>query len=191
MTAALSFYYHVELGGYLHQLFWTEIHRADFVEMFLHHIITISLITASYLTNYTRIGVSIMLIHDLSDIFLEVAKVFNYTSKVKEFKWWAKNLCDLFFVTFAIVFFVTRLMIYPRYILYSVIVEGVEQFGCEFGGCYVFIGLLSALQCLHIFWFYTIFVMLYRVVTTGIEKDERSDDDEVIEESGNDHAHHE
>ncbi len=180
MTTTINFYYQIELGCYIHQLMWTEVTRSDAMEMILHHFITIALITASYLTNYTRIGASILLLHDLADIFLETAKVFNYSSKAKGHKWMT-IFQDSLFGVFALTFFVTRLVLYPRYILYSVIVEGVEHFGCEFGGCYVFIGLLCALQCLHIFWFYLICKMIYRIATTGIEKDERSDDEEEEE----------
>ncbi|RYH25823.1 hypothetical protein EON65_15240 [archaeon] len=51
---------------------------------------------------------------------------------------------------------------FSRYILYSVFVEGYSAFGCEWEGCYFFAGLLSMLQCLHIFWFYLIARMIYR-----------------------------
>jgi len=186
LSSTINFYYQIELGCYLHQLFWTEVKRSDALEMILHHFVTILLITISFLTNYTRIGSNILLIHDISDVFLETAKVFNYASKAPgSTKAFFKTACDITFTTFAITFFVTRLMIYPRYVLYATIVEGVEHFGCEFGGCYVFIGLLSTLQILHIYWFYLISRMLYRIVTTGIEKDERSDDEE--EEAVEDH----
>ena len=52
-------YYHIELGCYLHQLLWTEVSRSDALEMILHHLITICLLIFSYLTNFTRIGLSI------------------------------------------------------------------------------------------------------------------------------------
>ena len=63
------------------------------------------------------------------------------------------------------------------YIIYSVVVECTEIIEFWNGlGC--FIGLLVTLQLLHLFWFYTIATMIYRLFTTGIEKDERSDSDE-------------
>ena len=40
--------------------------------MMLHHLITISLIITSYLTNYTRVGVSILFLHDLGIIILSL-----------------------------------------------------------------------------------------------------------------------
>ena len=177
----IRFYYQVELGSYLHQLMWTEVSRSDAMEMLLHHLTTILLIGLSYVTNYTRVGVTIMLLHDTADVFLESAKVFNYSSKPKGHEW-AKTVCDALFATFALTFFVTRLIIYPVFVIKSVLFEAPEFFGVNWLGFWLFSSLLVVLQGLHVFWFYLIAKMLYRLFTTGIEKDERSDDDESEEE---------
>ena len=42
------------------------------------------------------------------------------------------------------------------------------------------------LQVLHVFWFYLIARMIYKLATTGIEKDERSDDEDEDPEPGTD-----
>jgi TLC domain len=154
---------------------WSETSRSDFLEMTLHHVATIALISLSYLTSFTRIGASILIVHDIADIFLESAKCFNYTSKVPGRKW-ASTVCDSLFAVFAVAFFVTRLVIYPRYLVYSLLYEAPEVMGM-WGGWWVFAILLSVLQCLHVFWFALIVKMIYRLLTTGIEKDERSDDE--------------
>jgi hypothetical protein len=61
------------------------------------------------------------------------------------------------------------------------VVHGIDKYGCDFLGCYVFIGLLTALQLLHIFWFYLILRMVIKLMSTGIQEDERSDaEDEDI-----------
>ncbi len=78
--------------------------------------------------------------------------------------------------------------------LYSVLVESVDYFGPKRAqelGLYMFSGLLIVLQILHIFWFYTIAKMIFKLVTTGIEKDERSDDDddEVVVDEGSTGSH--
>jgi len=184
MSAAILLYYQVELGCYMHQLMWTEVSRSDALEMIAHHLITIALIVISYLTNYMRFGVSVLFLHDLADVVLESAKVLNYISKAKEHKW-LSTIVDGLFGVFAVTFFVTRLVLFPRYILYVICVDGWAIYGCEWGGCYFFIGFLMALQCLHIFWFYLIMRMVVKMVFVGtIEKDERSDDedDDVADE---------
>ncbi len=185
LSDTVKLYYMVELGSYLHQLMWTEVSRADSIEMIVHHLATIGLVVLSWLTNFCRVGSSILLLHDLADIFLESAKTFNYISKAKDgSRAWASPLCDFFFAGFATVFFISRLIIYPRYILYSVLVEVPTFLGPAWFGYYIFCALLILLQVLHIFWFYMICRMIYRMVTTGIDKDERSDadsDDEAAE----------
>jgi ceramide synthetase len=185
VSTSIALYYQIELGCYLHQLMWTEVSRSDAIEMISHHFIAILLIVSSFLTNYTRVGASIFLLHDLADIFLEAAKVFNYSGKAKGHEI-CSRISEFFFVTFTLTFVVTRLVLYPRYILYSVIIEGYAVFGCEWGGCYVFIGLLVALQCLHIFWFWLVLKVCMQLFSGKIEKDERSDDEEENYDTNND-----
>jgi ceramide synthetase len=176
ISDSIKFYYQIELAAYIHQLMWTEVSRSDTVEMVLHHLTTIMLVSFSFLTSFTRIGSSIFLVHDLSDVFLEAAKVFNYTSKAKGHKW-ASTFCDTLFVLFAVSFFVLRLIVYPRYLVYSLVVEAPEIMGMW--PCYwVFATLLVVLQCLHVFWFYLIARMVPSLLQTGIQKDERSDDED-------------
>ena len=180
---AIQLYYQVELGSYLHQLMWTEVSRSDSTEMIIHHLTTILLIFLSWLTHFNRIGSSILLVHDVADIFLEAAKTFNYVSKAKDgSRKWAKIICDTLFGIFAIVFFVSRLIIYPRYLVYSLVIEAPDYFGGAWFGYYSYAVLLITLQLLHIFWFWLIGVMIFKLVTTGIDKDERSDSDDDDEE---------
>ena len=183
LSDSLVLFYNFQIGSYIHQLFWTEVTRSDALEMIIHHIVTLCLLVCSYLANFTRVGTSIVLIHDSADIFLESAKVFNYISKAKD-RQWAQRWCDGLFGTFAVVFFITRLVLYPRFMIYSVLVESIDVFGANWRGYYWFNGLLIILQILHIFWFYTIARMIFKLVTNGgIEKDERSDDDEDVDGS--------
>jgi ceramide synthetase len=167
---------------------WTEVSRSDAIQMISHHFITIALLVASYLTNFVRLGSIILLIHDLSDVPLEFAKCLNYTAKARGGgNLWMQPYVDIIFGIFMVTFFVTRLVIYPRQVLMSLFIEGIDYFGCNFLGCYVFLGLLVALQCLHIFWFYLIARMAYGLLVVGkVEKDVRSDDEgeDVVEADG-------
>ena len=58
------------------------------------------------------------------------------------------------------------------------ITESPSIYGGTWTGYWVFSSLLGTLQVLHIFWFSLILRMIYKLVTTGIDKDERSDDDD-------------
>lgn len=46
----------------------------DFGIMFTHHIVTVTLITFSYVTNLTRVGTLTLCLHDAADVVLEVRK---------------------------------------------------------------------------------------------------------------------
>lgn len=157
---------------------WTEVNRSDSLEMIIHHLTTIALVLISHLTSFYRIGCTIFFLHDISDVFLESAKCFNYASKAKGRKW-ASTVSDVLFAIFAISFFVLRLVIYPKLAVYSMIVESKEMLG-DWIGYYIISALLSILVCLHVFWFTLICRMIYRLLTSGIEKDERSDDEEEL-----------
>ena len=181
IESQVYFYYVVELGAYIHQLLWTEVSRSDAAEMIIHHFVTILLLVCSYLLNFSRIGSAIVLIHDVADIFLESAKCFNYTGKVKG-REWASTVTDIVFGCFAITFFLSRLVYYPRFVVYDVLFILPSYYNNDWAGYYWFGGLLCTLQALHIFWFYLIARMIYRLVTTGIDKDERSDDEDGPED---------
>ena len=77
--------------------------RKDFIEMCLHDILTIYLYSGSYLVNLWSIGATIALIHDLSDILLQGAKIFAETKH--------ETITGLFFVSEMIVWFYTRLIV--------------------------------------------------------------------------------
>jgi hypothetical protein len=71
------FYYMFQLGFYWQgfiALLWFETKRKDFVELCIHHSVTILLIVFSYSSSQHRIGLNVLLIHDISDILLYSTK---------------------------------------------------------------------------------------------------------------------
>ncbi|XP_069074621.1 ceramide synthase 2 [Pleurodeles waltl] len=172
-------YYMIELGFYWSLLFRVafDVKRKDFKEQVIHHLATIILISFSWCANYIRVGTLIMALHDSSDYLLESGKMFNYAG-------W-KNLCNNIFVVFAIVFFISRLVIFPFWIIHCTWVYPVETYA-PFFGYYFFNVMLMILQCLHIFWAYLILCMVYKFVTGQVLEDERSDPEEtdVTDEEG-------
>lgn len=63
-----------EASNYIHQLFVINIEarRSDYVQMTVHHIVTMMLIGGSYVCCFWRIGLVILLLMDPSDILLAV-----------------------------------------------------------------------------------------------------------------------
>lgn len=173
-------YYMLELGFYGSLLLRisVDIKRKDFKEQVIHHLATIFLLSFSYCANYVRIGTLVMLLHDSSDILLESAKMFNYGAG------WRKT-CDTLFVVFAVVFLVTRLVIFPSKIIHTTLVLSMEVFE-PFAGYYFFNILLMVLQALHIFWAGLILRMVCKFLKGKLEKDERSDEESEVEEEEED-----
>ncbi|KAM3620366.1 uncharacterized protein V6R79_022176 [Siganus canaliculatus] len=169
-------YYILEMGFYLSLLLCVsvDVKRKDFKEQVIHHIATILLIGFSYCANFVRVGTLVMLLHDSSDFLLESAKMFHYAG-------WRKT-CDSLFVVFALVFLVTRLVVFPGRLLYTTLFESLEYFDLFFG-YYFFNVLLFVLQLLHIFWAYLILRMVYKFVFLGkVERDERSDEESEVDD---------
>lgn len=182
-------YYMLELNFYLSLLLSlsVDVKRKDFKEQVVHHIATIVLISFSYCANYVRVGTLVMVIHDSSDIILELGKMLKYAA-------WTRT-CDVLFVVFALVFLVTRLVVLPSRVIHTTLVASLE-FYKPFFGYYFFNALLFILQGLHIYWAYLILCMIHRFVFKGkVEGDVRSDEEsegdsseeeEKPEEEGND-----
>jgi ceramide synthetase len=107
----IRFYYVFQLSCYWSMLFsqFVDVKRKDFLEMFIHHLTTILLIIFSYTCNLIRGGSLVLIIHDFSDVFMEAAKIFKYI------KW--QRGCDFCFGLFFIVWTVTRLIVFPGYLI--------------------------------------------------------------------------
>ena len=69
-----KFYYLAQLGWWFHQIYviMSEKRRNDHWQMFGHHVLTITLMSTSYIGNFTRVGTVIHNLMDLCDIFLPV-----------------------------------------------------------------------------------------------------------------------
>ena len=147
-----------------------DVKRKDFNQQIVHHCATLFLIVFSFVANYVRMGTLVMALHDVSDIFLEITKCFMYA------KW---KIADTLFTVFAVVFIVSRVIIYPYSILYTNLVKTMWLFSpCP--SYYFLNGLLIVLWCLHLFWAYTIVSMVVRMMKFGeVGQDARSEDFET------------
>uniref|UniRef100_A0A3Q3VUE2 Uncharacterized protein n=1 Tax=Mola mola TaxID=94237 RepID=A0A3Q3VUE2_MOLML len=176
MTPGLYHYYMTELAFYWSLMFsqFTDIKRKDFLVMFIHHLATVSLISFSYVNNMVRIGSLVMCVHDASDFLLEVAKLANYAKY--------QHLCDFLFIVFSVVFFITRLVIYPIWVLNSTMFESWTIVG-PYPSWWLFNFLLLVLQVLHIIWSYLIARIAVKAMLRGkVCNDVRSDIESSSEE---------
>ncbi|KAI1379067.1 longevity assurance proteins LAG1/LAC1 [Hypoxylon crocopeplum] len=186
-----------------------EERRKDHWQMLIHHFITISLISASYCYHQTRVGNLILVLMDVVDLFLPLAKCLKYLGFTK--------LCDAMFVVFMVSWFVARHIFYliTCYSVHTDLAELVppacfrgnnsnltgpfpipdgwshyfEPF-TDFEGTicwspsvrWCFLYCLLGLQVLTIFWFFMIIQVAIRVIKGDGADDTRSDDEEEKEE---------
>ena len=129
---------------------WSPTVRGDFQEMFVHHVITNLLVLGSSFFRLTRAGSMVFLVHDISDVPVDMSKLANFL------KWKVTTACC--FAAMVIVWCMTRLGVLPFVIYKSVLFEswmvigGVDAlvFVCYRQLFYVAMGLLIVL---HLAWF--------------------------------------
>lgn len=176
-------YYNFELGFYLSLIIsqFFDVHRKDFWQMFIHHIITVCLLCFSWACNFHRVGTLVLIIHDFADIPLEGSKMTNYLKK--------PQLANVIFTFFTFCWIYSRIGLLPyRVIIYSTYygLSCIEMFPAY----YIFNSLLIALQILHIIWTWLILKIAYNAIFKDGLKDLRESDESslssVDEESNED-----
>ncbi|XP_011820636.1 PREDICTED: ceramide synthase 3 [Mandrillus leucophaeus] len=168
-------YYILEMSFYWSLLFRLgfDVKRKDFLAHIIHHLAAISLMSFSWCANYIRSGTLVMIVHDVADIWLESAKMFSYAG-------WTQTCNTLFFI-FSAIFFISRLIIFPFWILYCTLI--LPMYYLEPFFSYIFLNLqLMILQVLHLYWGYYILKMLNRCIFMKNIQDVRSDDEDYEEE---------
>jgi hypothetical protein len=174
-TSLLIYYYFIELGFYLHSiivyfLFETsDSKKSDTRLILLHHFVTFGLIYGSFVANFERIGIMVLVVHDFSDIFLEGGKVIVYLNRFEMLK-------NIMYILLLIGWVITRLYLFPYYVIGSCIYQSVEYMPSD----YLFltrnmcIGALEILFLMHIYWFFLLLGIGYRKIFKGKSiKDDR------------------
>ena len=145
----------------------------DFKQMTAHHAVTLYLLVQSYHCQMTNIGSLILLLMDVSDPFLELAKLFNYLEKNK--------FSTIFFSLFCIVFIFSRVIVYPVAVLYPAIFIAYPYAlvsGYHIGVYYIIIMSLVILFVLNCYWASLIMRIVMEKVIGNEIRDIRSDDEE-------------
>mmetsp|Transcript_14935 Transcript_14935/g.22474 ORF Transcript_14935/g.22474 Transcript_14935/m.22474 type:complete len:278 (-) Transcript_14935:138-971(-) len=126
-------------------------------KMIAHHIASAVLCWASWLSSYTRIGSLVMVLHDVSDIPLDLVRIFGL------FKWKGMQIASMLVTLGTWAYW--RLWYFPFVVLYTIAVESKSlhfESACVPGNCtweecvyerMIFLVLLGVLQILHVIWY--------------------------------------
>ncbi|TPP63896.1 LAG1 longevity assurance 1 [Fasciola gigantica] len=185
--------YTLQLGFYLHSL-WSVIcidsWRKDSAVLVVHHVMTLLMLEFSLVLRLHRVGALVVLLHDLNDVFLELAKV-NVYLRSRHGKICQLNvtLSNLLFALFATSWIIMRLYWFPLKVLYATS-WGVyiTQVGRECRSFLFFNTMLWGLFLMHIYWFRFIFIMAVRLVRSpqcgDIREEELADNTNPITKNG-------
>ncbi len=172
-TAQISFY----LGATWQHLRKSNLYsqNKDAIVILIHHVIAVVLLVISLEIGVYPVGCMVLLLHDWGDPFLELAKLFKYFNLV--------TLSTISFTLFFVTYHVTRLYIYPVYILHSCVFDSVAISQHDWMFKYVFqpfgVSLLCVILLLNVVWSSFILKMLFKILRGGQIRDNRSEDDEV------------
>jgi len=170
----LRMYYIMQFACYSYQsvLLFIDKKQKDFIQMLVHHITTLLLIFFSFEIGFYRIGCVILILMDIGDPLLELAKNVLYCGYTKA--------ADFVFSVFTIMFFFSRNFLYPFYVVHSGMYSAYATNGEPVPYRDVFVAGLFVLQGLFLFWgglIIKIMVLTY-VLGSGVRSDIRDIDDE-------------
>ncbi|KAI1698125.1 TLC domain-containing protein [Ditylenchus destructor] len=165
VDSILWWYYMLQTAFYYSLLYSCafDVRRSDFVEMCIHHVVTIGLLSFSWATNFVRVGTLVLLLHDISDVVLEMVKYLRNSGR-------SVSVVNAGFVAFLISWIATRVFYLPFVLMRSAIFEAPTFIQ-------VMIYLLFALLGLHFFWTVLIVKVVCRTMSSGQAEDVRSDDE--------------
>jgi len=149
---------------------WNPNLRGDFMEMAVHHVITNILVIGSSHFRLTRGGVFVFMLHDISDIPVDMSKLANFMKRKL-----ATTLC---FALMVITWTVFRLGILPFVMLKSVVTE--SHLVCSSGKIPLdmyhmwyplFFGMMVSIIALHVHWYIIIVKIGWYLLHKGEQHD--------------------
>jgi len=178
-------YYVLLFGYYLNHTItqFSDPVRKDFLALCMHHIVTLILISLSYNSGFSSVGVVLAMCHEPSDLLLSVAKIFKYVGM--------SLVTDVLYVVFSISWFYFRIFLYPlkcifsakpwRFIIHDYLdIPKDDPPNCRyFLVADILISLMILLYFLHVYWSYFLVKSLMRKFMTGQTEDTRSDKEEL------------
>ncbi|CAG0899829.1 unnamed protein product [Darwinula stevensoni] len=178
-------YYILLLAFYVTQLVMLpfDVKRNDYLAQTTHHVVTIGLMVGSWISNATRIGSIVLIVHECADVMLQCGKLLKYFKKPDP-----NDIVGKVFVIFSATWILTRVIYFPVFI--SIPTTEAVLDPDRLGGCFIFKALavlLWILFILHLYWTTLLIRAIYNItfkkkkLHDNRSGDEESDEDDVDE----------
>ena len=146
-----KYYYLISLGYVITDLIWLLFindSQSDFPIMLLHHSTTISLIAFSYLSNLSQIGITVLFLHDFTDILVYLIRIVINTDMKQIYK-------HIFSTLFLLSYIYMRIYVFGKLILLCFL-----NFTDWNMFAYTLFGFKCILMIMHIYWVYEILIRI-------------------------------
>jgi hypothetical protein len=170
--------------------------RKDYFVLYLHHIITIMLVAMSFFQDWLRGGLTVLWVHDVSDVFVDLLKMVNYLKLEGPRGYFASEMAYVACVSGWVYW---RLYQFPFRVIpgsmWASLVRFTPETYAEYGWKTPFLAevpamtflctLLCVLLVLHVYWAYLLFMVGYRILTESAREASRQEyegdsDDETL-----------
>lgn len=196
----LRFFYMAQLGVWIYTCFvhrFVDERRKDYFVMYLHHVVTICLVGVSWALDYWRIGLIVVFIHDISDIFVDSLKLINYLKLEGPRGWYGSEIA---YVSCVLSWMYWRLWEYPFRVIKGAYYDTWEMLSSYPASSTVYAirtffsdgtaplmsppdlpmlvemnVLLFVLLGLHIYWFHLFVMIGYRILTESAREASRQE----------------
>ncbi|CAB4007018.1 ceramide synthase 1-like [Paramuricea clavata] len=164
----IYYLYCIQASFYIHSIYATlfmDTWRKDSIAMIIHHFLTVFLLCFSFAVRYYKVGVLVLFLHDLCDVFLEFTKLcVCWKTRNNKKHYWPSVLINVGFLAFSFSWFYFRLYVFPYKVLYP---SGHYAVGVlpHAPFYYFFNGLLLFLFSMNLWWFHFIILLIWRVAT--------------------------
>ncbi|KAJ6635432.1 Ceramide synthase 2 [Pseudolycoriella hygida] len=143
--------------------------RKDFWQIFVHHVTAALIMVLCWGCNLLRVASLVLVVHDITDIFLEPTKIAQYAKY--------RKTGDCLLPVFTVVWIVTRLVCFPR-LIYSCVFEA-PRFVSMFPALHLITCAFLVLLVLHVLWTCEILRVLHTAIRMRQTDDVRSSSSEI------------
>jgi len=154
--SSLSWWYHMLSTGFYCSVSIFSHHNAK-VDI-IHHVCTLTSLTVSWTCNLVRAASLVLFLHEFGDLSLQISKMFDYLEWKRE-----KNIS---IGVFAVVFVVTRAIIFPFWIIKNMIAEPSKHMNPP-PIAYIFYTCLILLFLVNLYWCYLVLLVVGRTLFKG------------------------